>query len=651
MWNEHIRPLRDDSLFWHRVWKDAGSPATGALAAIMRNTRAKYHRAVKLHKRDADSFRRAMIANSISNGDSRNLWKELKKLDSARKITPCTVNGFSDNSDIADTFAEKYQNLYTSVPTDASDLTALRQSISDDISLFNPSDIVEITVNDISKAISQLKYQKSDGIRGTDSDHFIHGSHKFKVMISLMVHSMFTHGHTPNDLLESVLTSIPKDIRGNLCADDNYRGIALCSAICKVIDIVIINKYSDKLMTSELQFAYKSQHSTSMCTTVLKEVCSYYQAKHTDVYVCMLDASKAFDRVHYGKLFSLLRQRKVPPMVTRLLLDMYTRQRMRTVWNGATSASFSVDNGVRQGGILSPILFCVYVDELLNRINKSGLGCHIGHISYSGLGYADDVSILTPSVHAMQSLIHICEDFAKEYNVIFNAKKTMCMRIGNNGNPPARVLTLYGVPLTWNRSVKHLGNVITCDLKDNDDIRFKKGIFISQVNKLNYKMSAVSGNVKGRLLQTYCCSWYGCQTWDLFSKSVKQMTIEWNKAVRRTLNIPYTSHTCLLPLLVKGKPFDAQHMTRVSKFVGSFINSQNEHLQFLGEMARHNSIGALGRNYTRCRAVTDSVPPEPDLVVTAQAVRELLDVRDGVMDMPGFDIVELNTAINDLCSK
>ena len=155
-----------------------------------------------------------------------------------------------------------------------------------------------------------------------------------------MVQSMFIHGYTPNGLLESVLISIPKDARGDLCSSDNYRGIALCSALCKVIDIIVIERYREKLLTSELQFAFKALHSTSMCTTVVKEVCNYYRARSTNVYICMLDASKAFDRVHYGKLFNLLRQRNLPPTITRLLLDMYTRQRLYASWNGEISDPF-----------------------------------------------------------------------------------------------------------------------------------------------------------------------------------------------------------------------------------------------------------------------------------------------------------------------
>ena len=144
------------------------------------------------------------------------------------------------------------------------------------------------------------------------------------------------------------------------------------------------------------------------------------------------------------------------------------------------------------------------------------------------------------------------------------------MRVGSEGRPPERTVTLNGNKLTWNKKVKHLGNIVTHALKDTDDIKFKKGVFISQVNKLKCKFCTVESTLRGRLLQTYCCSWYGCQTWDLSSRSIGCMNIEWNKAVRRTLLLPYKTRTCLLPLLVHGKPFAVQHRSRIAKFLVSF---------------------------------------------------------------------------------
>ena len=590
-----------------------------------------------------------MIANSIENGQQRDVWAELKKLDSHKKVSPCSINGCSDDTGIANIFANKYSNLYSSVPTCNQEINDIRNEMVNELCDDKQMDCVHISVDDVCKALSKLNSNKRDGTRGTDSNHFINCSHKMKILITLMINSMFGHGFTPDDLLESVITSIPKDSRGNLCVDDNYRGIALCSALCKVIDLIIIDKYSDKLLTSELQFAFKPDHSTNMCTTIFKEVCSYYKSRNTDVYVCLLDASKAFDRVHYGKLFQLLSRRRIPVQVRRLLLDMYTRQRMQTVWNGSSSDTFTVKNGVKQGGILSPILFCLYIDELLNRINSSGLGCHIGHLSYSGLGYADDVTVLTPSVKSLQSILYICEEFAKEYNVLFNCKKTVCMRVGSQGRPPERTVTLNGTNLTWEKKVKHLGNIVTHDLRDSDDINLKKGVFVSQVNKLKCKFCTVQGTLRGRLLQTYCCSWYGCQTWDLSSRFIRCMNIEWNKAVRRTLILPYKTRTCLLPLLVHGKSFTVQHRSRVSKFLVSFNESENSRVCYIGERAKLYSHGALGRNSTRCRDNVVIEPPPRDLLARAQAIHELMDVRDGTLVLPSFPRDEIEGAIHSLC--
>ncbi len=82
------------------------------------------------------------------------------------------------------------------------------------------------------------------------------------------------------------------------------------------------------------------------------------------MYTVLLDATKAFDRANYCKLFRKLLDRKMSPLVLRLLLYTYTNQSMQVRWGGHTSTRFNVQNGVKQGGVLSPILFSVYIDGL-----------------------------------------------------------------------------------------------------------------------------------------------------------------------------------------------------------------------------------------------------------------------------------------------
>ena len=78
--------------------------------------------------------------------------------------------------------------------------------------------------------------------------------------------------------------------------------------------------------TSNLQFAFKAKHSTTICASVLKEVISYYKNRGSDVYCCLVDATEAFDRLKFGKLFTVLLKKSLPAPVVHILYEMYISQ-------------------------------------------------------------------------------------------------------------------------------------------------------------------------------------------------------------------------------------------------------------------------------------------------------------------------------------
>ena len=102
-----------------------------------------------------------------------------------------------------------------------------------------------------------------------------------------------------------------------------------------------------------------------------------YNRNGSNAYSCFLDASKSFDKIHYGKLFNVLLRKDVPFCIVRILLDAYTRQQARVLWNTCNFDYFTISNGVKQGGVLSPILFSIYIDRLLILLKESGIGCHL----------------------------------------------------------------------------------------------------------------------------------------------------------------------------------------------------------------------------------------------------------------------------------
>ena len=106
---------------------------------------------------------------------------------------------------------------------------------------------------------------------------------------------------------------------------------------------------------------------------------------------------------------------------------MYMNQTLRVQWCQTLTSSFKVCNGVKQGGVLSPILFAVYVDSLLGRLEQSGVGCHIGGHFVGVLAYADDVTLVAPSRSGTRTLINVCEHFALDYDITFNGTKSQQM--------------------------------------------------------------------------------------------------------------------------------------------------------------------------------------------------------------------------------
>ena len=103
-------------------------------------------------------------------------------------------------------------------------------------------------------------------------------------------------------------------------------------------------------------------------------------------------------------IFESLWKKGVPPIFIRLLLEVYEKQLANVRWNGVLSNSFSVTNGVRQGAVLSPILYCIFIDGLFTRLRKKKTGCWVNG-SHVGIGaYTDDLLLLSPTLNGLQEM-------------------------------------------------------------------------------------------------------------------------------------------------------------------------------------------------------------------------------------------------------
>ena len=125
----------------------------------------------------------------------------------------------------------------------------------------------------------------------------------------------------------------------------------------------------------------------------LQEYSEFDKQRNTIVFVTFLGASKAFDRIDHCRLFTKLIDKHVHLFVIKLLVFWYSQQQMNIRWGNTISSSFHITNGVKQRGIISPVLFNAYMDDLSISHNNSGIGGHIGEKTINHLCYTDDIYV------------------------------------------------------------------------------------------------------------------------------------------------------------------------------------------------------------------------------------------------------------------
>ena len=184
----------------------------------------------------------------------------------------------------------------------------------------------------------------------------------------------------------------------------------------------------------------------------------------TPVFACLLDASKAFDMIDHSLLFQKLVDHNTPAVIVRFLMYWYSAQSCRVSWNGSLSWLFSVSNGVRQGGVLSPVLFTIYVDCLLKDLRNLGVGCHWEGTFVGAMCYADDNILLAPCPSALHIMLKVCESFALSHSIKFNASKTQLIRFSSSPSINCPVIVFCNELLTFSNVVCHLGHYLSFNL-------------------------------------------------------------------------------------------------------------------------------------------------------------------------------------------
>ena len=227
---------------------------------------------------------------------------------------------------------------------------------------------------------------------------------------------------------------------------------------------------------------------------------------------------------------------------------MYRNQEVNVKWNGKTSNHFKIYNGVKQGAILSPRLFSIYIDSLFSTLRRRKIRCWLGGSYIEIVGYSDDLFLICPSAEGLQEMIKTCEVYAKENGLTFSTdvipskSKTKCLKFEINPRKVADI-KLEGNILPWVRNGNHLGTHINSQIDGlSHDILRKGASYTQRNNEIIQETPKTHPKLRCQINYLFNTNFCGAQIWDLFSKSRESLYNTWNVSIRKMFELPFKIH-------------------------------------------------------------------------------------------------------------
>ena len=457
----------------------------------------------------------------------------------------------------------------------------------------------------------QNEIQQDDVSGGYSSDAILNGPDSLFECLAAVIRSFLLHGTVSMPLLACAFLPLLKSLK-DPAKTESYRAIAGSSLILKLIDNVIILLWGDLLSSDSLQFGFKAKVSTTQCSWLVTEVASHYIRSGSPVIATLLDCSKAFDKCEFVALFEKLLKRKLPPIVVRMMIFIYTEQEAWVKWGSVKSEKFRISNGTRQGSVLSPTLFAVYLDDLLVELRNHGLGCHMAGLWVGAVAFADDLLLMAPSRAAMAKMLEICEQYGEKLNLVFSTdpcpSKSKSKAIYMTGSllrhmPKPVPLKLYGKDLPWVSHATHLGHEMHEDGTMDFDCKCKRGKFIENSLSIRETFKFAKPSQVLKAVQTNCCDLYGSMLWNLYGEQAGQYYRSWSTCTKLVWDLPRSTHSFFVDnMLSCGFPsVRSQVLSRYVKFFHTLLSSPSKEVAVIARLVGGDAGSNTGRNMLNIR--------------------------------------------------
>ena len=381
--------------------------------------------------------------------DVKQYWKLLKKLD---------LDNCNSHNPVADISPNEWVSHYTNLLQAVHD-----HRIPENTSESGPLDY-EITLEEITKAKNILKPGKATGIDTINNEMILEALKVYPAAFLNIMNIMMKEGQGVSNWLISLLVPIHK--KGALDNPDNYRGIALISCLAKLFYAILNNRLMDYCLRNKIlspsQLGFLAGNRTSDAHIIIYNLVNEYCHKRgLKIYSCFVDFSKAFDSVPRDRMFQKLLDIGITGNFYDLIKFIYEGDQLCIKINNTITSCIKTMMGVRQGCVLSPLLFNIFMADFPRSLAPD-VGVQLTeNTRINCILWADDIILLAESEEGLNKLLLGLNTYSNENQLKVNTDKTKCMIFNKTGRLIRRDFYLGAARLENVRSYKYLGLIIT----------------------------------------------------------------------------------------------------------------------------------------------------------------------------------------------
>ena len=427
--------------------------------------------------------------------------------------------------------------------------------------------VTPITEMEVNEALRKVKRGKGVGPDLIPAEVWMALEQEGREKLTELFNKIVNEECMPEEWRESIMIPIFKE-KGDIQNCKNYRGIKLTSHTLKIFERVLDKRLREETEIRDEQFGFMKGRGTVDAIFALRQVMEKYLEKQRGLYLAFIDLEKAYDRVPRGEVWRSMRLKGASEKYVRIVKDMYRGARTRVRSAVGTTDTFPVQVGLHQGSALSPYLFNLLMDTLLEETAVEA--------PWSML-FADDIVLIAESREELQNRLEECRRCLEEYGLKVSREKTEYMEFNSDDGGD---IMMDGCRLAKVDYFKYLGSIVSQDGSIDDEVGSRV-----QAAWNNWRRTSgvlcdrrISARVKGRVYKAVVrpALLYGSETWALKKTQERKIEVAEMRMLRWMCGV------------TKLDRIRNEHIRGTVKVVEASAKAQEKRLQWYGHVKRRN---------------------------------------------------------------